>query len=725
MTRINIKRSSDSHLVKIIFTILLLGVVCQTNAQILESPDKQLKLFFSVQDSIPIYKLDYKGNPVIKESRLGLDLLNAPDLTSGFVETKSETSSHDDSWKPVWGEVNEIRNQYNELFVTLKQPSTDRIVHLRFRLFNDGLGFRYEFPAQPELTYFTIGEEKSEFNLGKDYKSFWIPGDYDTNEYNYNTTLLSGIRKQMPDAIEEIAAQTPIQELAVQTPLMLKSPDSIYVNIHEAALVDYPAMNLEVDDQNFLLTSHLVPNAIGEKGSMQTPDQTPWRTILVSDDAKKILASKTILNLNEPSKLTDTNWIKPTKYIGVWWEMFIPKGGTWNYSDSSNVKIDETDFASLPPNFKHAANTENVKKYIDFAAKNGFDAVLVEGWNVGWEDWFGLMKENVFDFVTPYPDFDVKGLQKYAESKGVKLIMHHETSASVSNYERRMDDAYRFMKENGYDAVKSGYVGSIIPYGEHHYGQQMVNHFLRAIEKGADYQIMINAHEPVRPTGLHRTYPNYLASESARGTEYEALGYIRPDHQTILPFTRLIGGPMDYTPGIFQTDLSYYDSTTNNRINTTLAKQLALYVTMYSPLQMAADLPENYERFADAFQFIKDVAVDWDDSRILEAEPGDYITIARKAKGTDNWFIGGITDEKNRTSTIDFSFLDPNREYLATVYADGKDADYEQNPQSYTIKRYRVNSGSKLTQPMARSGGYAISIVPVTPETALKGVRKL
>lgn len=704
--------------------LLSMGIkIC--SAQTIQSPNRELTLTFKTADSIPSYSLKYKEREIIHDSKLGLEIQNAPDLTSGFVETQYETSTNDGTWEPVWGETKEIRNHYNELLVTLNQQETQRIIRIRFRLFDDGLGFRYEFPAQPNLTYFTIKEEKTTFDLGKDYKAFWIPGDYDTNEYSYNTTLLSDIRERMPEAIEYIPAQTPIQQLAVQTPLMLKGADSTYINIHEAALIDYPAMNLEIDDQKFTLTSHLVPNAIGQKGSMQTPAQTPWRTILVSDDARKILASKTILNLNEPNKLENSSWIKPMKYIGVWWEMFVPRGSTWNYSDSTNVKIGSTDFKTLPPNHKHGANTENVKRYIDFAAKHGFDGVLVEGWNIGWEDWFGRMKENVFDFITPYPNFDIEELQKYAKEKGVKLIMHHETSGSVSNYERRMDEAYRFMKENGYDAVKSGYVGSIIPYGEHHYGQQMVNHYLRAIQKGADYEIMINAHEPVRPTGLHRTYPNYLASESARGTEYEALGNIAPDHQTILPFTRLIGGPMDYTPGIFQTDLSYYDPTIKNRVNTTLAKQLALYITLYSPLQMAADLPENYERFPDAFQFIKDVAVDWDDTQILEAEPGDYITIARKAKNSDDWFIGSITDENRRTSSIDFSFLDPDREYLATLYADGNEADFETNPQSYSIKRFLVNNRSHLTQTMGRSGGYAIRLTPVSSQIDTAGIEKL
>lgn len=710
---------------KIFFMILLIGAPALLKAQNLKSPNGKLELTFQIKQGVPEYSLLYKGKDVIRESSMGFEMKNVPSMTDSFSIVKETRTTMDETWKPVWGEVKEIRNHYNGMTVTLQQGALKRIMNIEFRLFDDGLAFRYEFPKQPNLTYFTIGEEKTTFDLGKDYKAFWIPGDYDTNEYNYNTSQLSEIRKLMPDAIEEIPAQTPIKELAVQTPLMLKSKDGIYMNIHEAALVNYPAMNLEINDTTFTLTSHLVPNAIGDKGSMQTDAKTPWRTILVSDKAADILASKTILNLNEPNAIGDTSWIKPMKYIGVWWEMFVPKGGTWAYSDSTNVKIGETDFSKLPPNGRHAANTENVKMYIDFAAKHGFDGILVEGWNIGWEDWFDLMKENVFDFVTPYPDFDVKELERYAKEKGVKLIMHHETSASVPNYERRMDEAYKFMKDNGYDAVKSGYVGSIIPYGEHHYGQPMVNHYLYALKKAADNKIMVNAHEPVRPTGLHRTYPNYLASESARGTEYEALGYVKPDHQTILPFTRLMGGPMDYTPGIFQTDLSYYDPNSNNRINTTLAKQLALYVTMYSPLQMAADLPSNYERFPDAFQFIKDVAVDWDDTKILEAEPGDYITIARKAKGKDDWFVGSVTDENGRVSEIDFSFLDPGKEYIATIYADGSDADYEKNPQSYSIRKYKVNHKSRLSQKLARSGGYAISIAPVKSDKETKGLKKL
>ena len=699
-----------------LFLFLCFIMVLTGHAQSIESPNRQLNLTFHVDNGIPYYSLLYKGKIIIEKSRLGFEMKNIPSMVDNFSILKSSTSAFDETWEPVWGEVKKIRNQYNELEITLEQGSPKRTVIIRFRLYDDGLGFRYEFPNQKNLSYFTIAEEITQFNLGKDYTAFWIRGDYDTNEYNYTTSLLSEVSHQIDAATEEISAQTPTKEISVQTPLMLKG-NGVYINIHEAALKDYPAMLLELDSTGVILSTHLTPDPLGGKGRMQTATQTPWRTILISDNAADILASKTILNLNEPNKIEDTSWIKPMKYIGVWWEMFIPNGGSWAYADTSNIKLDEIDYSRIEPNGRHAANTENVKRYIDFAAKHGFDGVLVEGWNIGWEDWFGTMKENVFDFVTPYPDFDLNELKKYAAQKGVKLIMHHETSASIPNYERRMNEAYQFMKDNGYDAVKSGYVGTIIPLGEHHYGQTMVNHYLRAIEKGADYKIMINAHEPVRPTGMHRTYPNYLAAESARGTEYEALGNIKPDHQTILPFTRLIGGPMDYTPGIFQTDFSYYDPNVKNRVNTTLSKQLALYVTMYSPLQMAADLPENYERFADAFQFIKDVPVDWDDTRILEAEPGDYITIARKKKGEDEWFIGGITDENKRVSNIRLNFLDPGKNYIATIYADGEDADYETRPQSYTIKNYRVNSKSELAIPIARSGGYAIDIKENSSQT--------
>jgi len=607
------------------------------------------------------------------------------------------------------GEQKTIRNNYNELLITLVQKAEkDRVIHIRFRLFNDGLGFRYEFPKQANLKYFVIKEENTQFNLAGDHKTFWIPGDYDTNEYPYTTSKISEIPGLMKKATIDIHAQHPIKTLAIQTPSMMKTDDGLYINIHEAALINYPAMSLNVDAATFKFSSHLTPDAVGNKGYMQTDTHTPWRTIVLSDKAADILASKLILNLNEPTAYKDVSWIKPVKYIGVWWEYFVAGKSSWAYSDENNVKMGQ-DFSKLKPNGRHGANNENVKKHIDFAAANGFDAVLVEGWNVGWEDWFGNWKENVFDFVTPYPDFNVKELQQYAKAKGVRVMMHHETSASASNYERRLDTAFRFMEENGYNSVKTGYVGKIIPRGEHHDSQWMVNHYIHVAEKAAEHKIMVNSHEAVRPTGLHRTYPNWIAQESARGTEFEAMGGLAPEHATILPFTRLMGGPMDYTPGILQTDLSYY-GTGNQRVNTTLVKQLAYYVTMYSPLQMAADMPENYERFKDAFQFIKDVAVDWDNTYILEAEPGDYVTIARKAKNKNEWFVGGITDEDARTAEINFSFLPAGKKFMATVYADGKDASWNKNAQSYAISKIQVTSKTKLKQKLGAGGGVAISI---------------
>ncbi|HEU4496873.1 MAG TPA: glycoside hydrolase family 97 protein, partial [Flavobacterium sp.] len=578
-----------------------------------------------------------------------------------------------------------------------------------FRIFNDGLGFRYEFPEQKELAYFIIKEERTQFALAGDHKAFWLPGDFDTQEYSTVTSNLSEVRGKMKDAVTPNASQHPFSPTGLQTPLMLKSKDGLYINIHEAALVDYSCMSLNLDDKNFILESFLTPDAIGNKGYMQAPAKSPWRTIVVSDKATDILASKLILNLNEPTKYKDVSWIRPIKYVGVWWEMITGKS-SWSYNNLTSVKLGETDYSKTEPNGKHAANTANVKKYIDFAAEHGFDAVLVEGWNEGWEDWFGKTKDYVFDFITPYPDFDVKELQRYASSKNIKMMMHHETSGSVRNYERHMDKAYQFMVDNGYSSVKSGYVGDIIPRGEYHYGQWLVNHYLYAITKAADYKIMVNAHEAVRPTGLSRTYPNLIGNESARGTEYESFGGNNPDHTTILPFTRLMGGPMDYTPGIFQTRISAYNPENNSYVRTTLAKQLALYVTMYSPLQMAADLPETYNKYLDAFQFIKDVAVDWDETSILEAEPGDYIIIARKAKGKNEWFVGGITDENARMGSIDFGFLPKGKKYEATIYADGEDADYKTNPQSYEIKKTAVTCKTKIRQHMAPGGGFAISI---------------
>ncbi|MCC9018656.1 glycoside hydrolase family 97 protein [Flavobacterium lipolyticum] len=681
------------------------------NAQELKSPDGNLVLTFHLNaEGTPIYALTYKKKEVIKESRLGFILKSDIKMNKGFQIVGTQKQSEDNFWEPVLGEQKKIRNQYNELKADLIQEKSKRKISIYFRLFNDGLGFRYEFPIQDKLRHFVIQEETTEFNLTGDHKLFWIPGDYDTNEYSYTTSKISEIPSLMYNAAHvSMAAQTTIKNLAAQTPLMMKTNDGLYINIHEAALKNYPAMCLNVDDKTYSLSSHLVPDAVGNKGYIQTGSFTPWRTIVVSDDARNILASKMILNLNEPCAFEDTSWIKPVKYIGVWWEYFTGGGSTWAYSDNQDVVIGATDFSKLKPNTTHGANTKHVKEYIDFASANGFDAVLVEGWNEGWEDNTAFKKEHIYSFTKPYPDFDVKDLSLYAKQKDVKIIMHHETTSSASEYERQLPDALKFMVDNNYNAVKTGYVGPIIPRGEHHDGQQMVNHYTYVAKEAAKHKIMVDSHEAVRPTGLHRTYPNWFAQESARGTEFEAMEGIHPDHTTILPFTRLMGGPMDYTPGIFQGDLSVYGSK-KNKLSTTLAKQLALYVTMYSPLQMAADLPENYRRFKDAFQFIKDVALDWDDSYILEAEPGDYITIARKAKGKQEWFVGGITDENPRTALIDFSFLPEGKTYSATIYEDGKTADYKSNPQSYNIRKMTVNSKTKLKQILAASGGFAISI---------------
>lgn len=676
----------------------------------LKSPNGTLLLNFEVIDGVPTYRLDYKNRPVIKQSRLGLEIKKDQNLIDGFTITNSTTSTFDETWQPVWGEVKSIRNNYNELAVNLTQASSQRSIIIRFRLFNDGLGFRYEFPLQDKLNYFIIKEEKTQFALTGDLKAFWLPGDFDTEEYSTVTSKLSEVRGRMKAAITPNASQTPFSATGVQTPLMLKSNDGLYINIHEAALINYSCMSLNLDDKNFILESFLTPDAIGDKGYMQTPCQSPWRTVIVSDKATDILESKLILNLNDPCKYTDVSWIKPIKYVGVWWEMITGRS-TWAYTNLDNVKLDQIDYSKTQPNGKHAANTAHVKEYIDFAAKNGFDAVLVEGWNIGWEDWFGKWKDYVFDFVTPYPDFDVQEIHRYAASRGIKMIMHHETSGSVRNYERHMDKAYQFMVDNGYNAVKSGYVGDILPRGEYHYGQWMVNHFLYAITEAAKYKIMVNAHEAVRPTGLCRTYPNLIGNEAARGTEYEAFGGNNPDHTTILPFTRLMGGPMDYTPGIFETRISKINPENKSFVHSTLVRQLALYVTMYSPLQMAADLPENYNRFPDAFQFIKDVAVDWDDTKAIEAEPGDYITIARKAKGTNNWFVGNTSDENGHLSKFKLSFLDADKKYNVIIYADAKDAHYETNPQAYTIKKMVVTNKTELTLQAAPGGGFAISII--------------
>lgn len=680
-------------------------------AEDLKSPNGRLVMHFEVDGmGCPVYTLSYKGKPVIKRSRLGLEA-EGFSLREGFQLQKAETATFDETWKPVWGEVSSIRNHYNELAVTLLQPKEDRTIRIRFRLYDDGLGFRYEFPEQKNLVYFVIKDEYSEFAMAGDHKAFWIPGDYDTQEYDYTESHLSEIRKLMKAAVTFNTSQTPFSPTGVQTALMMKSADGLYINLHEAALVDYPCMSLELDDKTMTFRSWLTPDAQGKKGYMQTPCQSPWRTIMVSDDAREILASKLTLNLNEPCALKDVSWIKPVKYIGVWWEMITGKS-SWAYTnDLLSVHIGVTDYTKVKPNGTHAANNDKVRRYIDFAAKHGFDQVLVEGWNIGWEDWFGHSKDYVFDFLTPYPDFDIKALNEYAHSKGVKLMMHHETSASIRNYERHMEEAYQLMNKYGYNAVKSGYVGNIIPRGEHHYGQWMINHYLYAVKKAAEHHIMVNAHEAVRPTGLCRTYPNLIGNESARGTEYESFGGNKPFHTTILPFTRLMGGPMDYTPGIFETRIKNVNPENNSFVHSTLARQLALFVTMYSPLQMAADLPENYERFMDAFQFIKDVAVDWDDSKYLEAEPGRYITVARKAKGTNNWFVGCTASENGHMANISFDFLDPKRKYTATIYADGPTAHYEKNPQAYTIKKMTVTNKSRLTLRAASGGGFAISII--------------
>jgi alpha-glucosidase len=736
---------------KIISISIFIGfclIFSTMKAQELKSPNGNLILKFSLQNNgVPIYSLTYKGKDVIKPSKLGLELKDNSDahtdfndfsikgntdtqkedkvsLLNGFELADSKIATFDETWKPVWGEVSSIRNHYNELAVTLNQKSTDRHILIRFRLFDDGLGFRYEFPDQKNLVYFVIKEEKTQFAMAGDHKAFWIPGDYDTQEYDYTTSKLSEIRGLMSKAITPNSSQTPFSPTGVQTALMMKTDDGLYINLHEAALINYACMHLNLDDKNFVFESWLTPDAQGDKGYMQAPCNTPWRTVIVSDDARDVLASHITLNLNDPCKIEDTSWIKPVKYIGVWWEMITGKS-SWAYTDDVySVQLGVTDYSKTKPNGKHGANTAHVKEYIDFAAKHGFDAVLVEGWNVGWEDWFGKSKDYVFDFVTPYPDFDVKELHNYAKSKGVKMMMHHETSASVRNYERHMDQAYKFMADNGYNSVKSGYVGDIIPRGEYHYGQWMVNHYQYAVEKAADYKIMVNAHEAVRPTGVCRTYPNLIGNESARGTEYQAFGGSKPNHVTILPFTRLIGGPMDYTPGIFQMDISKINPDNNSHVNSTLANQLALYVTMYSPLQMAGDMIEHYNEHLDAFQFIKDVAIDWDESKILEAEPGEYITIARKAKGSNNWFIGSVCDENGRISTISFDYLDPAKKYIATIYSDAKDAHYKTNPQVYNIRKVVVTNKSKLSQLCAPAGGYAISVVEANKDQ-IKGLKKL
>ena len=688
-------------------------------AQQVKSPNGNVVVSFSLVDNgVPTYQVSYKGKPVIKQSRLGLELTPSnndgikpedTNLMNGFKVSNTETSSFKEVWKPVWGETSSILNHYNEMAVSLTQEHPNRTIIVRFRVYNDGMGLRYEFPRQSNLGYFIIKDEHTQFAMAGDHTAWWLPGDYDTQEYETVTSKLSEIRSKMKAAVTDNTSQTTFSETGVQTSLQMKSSDGLYINLHEAACVNYPTMHLNLDDKNMVFESWLTPDAQGNKAYMQAPRTTPWRTVIVSDDARDMLSSNLILNLNEPCQYDDTSWIKPVKYCGVWWEMIVGRK-SWNYTDEfPAVEIGVTDFSKAKPNGRHGATTAEVKRYIDFAAKNGLDQVLVEGWNIGWEDWFGHSKFKVFDFQTPYPDFDIKALNEYAHSKGVKLMMHHETSASAMNYERYMEDAYKLMNKYGYNSVKSGYVGNIIPRGEHHYGQVMNNHYLYAVTEAAKHKIMVNAHEATRPTGLCRTYPNLIGNESARGTEYEAFGGSNPDHTVILPFTRLQGGPMDYTPGIFETQLKNWSSN-QSYVHTTLAGQLALYLVMYSPLQMAADLPEHYEKYSDAFQFIKDVAVDWDDSKYIEAEPGDYITVARKAKGTDNWFIGGKCDENGHKAVIKLDFLDKGKTYECTIYSDAADADYEKNPKAYSIIRKQVKRGDVLKINEARGGGFGVSL---------------
>ena len=717
---------------------VLIGCTNGENSQItdvntLSSPDGKLEMSFHLTgDGTPEYTLDYDGSPVILSSGMGFELrgvlkaqkidYNADGTVSksdwkpceslhdGFAVESVERSSHDETWAPVWGEEDSIRNNYNELAVNLVQASTERRLVIRFRLFNDGLGFRYEFPSQKNLNYFVIKEELTQFAMTADHTAWWIPGDYDTQEYNYTQCRLSEISKHFKEALTGNDSQTPFSINGVQTSLQLRTDEGLYINIHEAALVNYPCMHLDLDPATLTFTSHLTPDAQGWKGRMQTPCKTPWRTIQVAPSATAQLASRMILNLNEPCALEDVSWIHPVKYVGVWWEMISGKG-SWNYTDDfSSVKLGETDYSRSTPNGRHSANNANVRRYIDFAAEHGFDEVLVEGWNEGWEDWANCNKDYVFDFITPYPDFDIKALNDYAHSKGVKLLMHHETSASARNYERHMEQAYQLMNRYGYDAVKSGYVGDILPLGEHHYSQWLINHYLYAVTEAARHHIMVNAHEAVRPTGLCRTYPNLVGNESARGTEYQAFGGTPPSHVTVLPFTRLNGGPMDFTPGIFVMDLASATGGRNTSwVNATIANQLGLYVTMYSPLQMAADYPEHYEQFMDAFQFIKDVEVDWRRSEYLLAEPGDYIVTARQGKKSGRWFMGGVNDENARTLSVPLSFLENGKTYEATIYADASDAHYRNNPQAYTITGRTVTSSDSLEIFMAPGGGFAVS----------------
>ena len=708
----------------LILAVALVALASPAVAQTITSPDGNLSLSFSLTDKgVPTYAVNYKGAPVILPSQLGLRLNGAADLLDGFDAGEAVKSTFDETWQPVWGEELSIRNNYNELLVKLTQTATGRQMNIRFRLFNDGYGLRYEFPRQKRVSYMTIEDERTEWALTGDHKAFWIPGDYDTQEYDYFESRLSEIGQIAAAHVSTNASTTRFSDWGVQTALTLKSDEGIYITIHEAALIDYSCMHLIYNPDTRVFTSWLTPDAIGNKGYIQTPCQTPWRTAVITDDARELLASRLTLNLNEPCKIEDTSWIKPVKYMGVWWELITGKTN-WSYAKEGNIKLDQVDYATLKPSGKHGATTENVKYYLDFASKWGcFDQLLVEGWNIGWEDWFGKHKDFVFDFVTPYPDFDLPELQKYANERGMRLMMHHETSASIRNYERRIDEAYQFMADNGYNALKSGYVGNIFPRGEHHYGQLMNNHYQYAIEKAAEYKIVVNAHEAVRPTGICRTWPNLIGNESARGTEYQSFGGTKPHHVTILPFTRLQGGPMDYTPGIFRMDLTDIPGNTS-KVLSTLANQLALYVTLYSPLQMAADTPENYERYIDAFKFIVDVPVEWTESRYLAAEPGDYVVIARKDKNSPNWFVGGVTDENQRTMTVKFDFLEKGKQYVATVYADALDADYESNPEAYRIVEGTVNAKSAAKLFMARGGGFAISIREATPaDRKMKALR--
>ena len=703
-------------------TVLLCAVLMpfMTSAQEVKSPGGQVTVKFYLESGRPTYEMSYKNRAVVKPSHLGLELAKDKHASKGMRETSlmdgfeikdTKTSTFDETWKPVWGEVAKVRNHYNELAVTLDQPATKREMIIRFRVYDEGMGLRYEFPQQDSLVYFVIKDEHTQFAMTGDHTAWWLPGDYDTQEQETQESKLSEIRSRFHDAVNwnnsSVAVFSPT---GVQTALQMKTQDGLYINIHEAACVDYATMHLNLDDKNFVFESWLTPDATGMKGYMQTPCQTPWRTVMVSDDARTMLSSRMIYNLNEPCKIEDTSWIHPTKYCGVWWEMIVGKSA-WNYTDEyPSVKLDQIDWTKVKPNGRHAANTANVKKYIDFAAANGLQEVLVEGWNVGWEDWANHWKDYVFDFVTPYPDFDIKYLNDYAHSKGVKLLMHHETSSSTQNYERHLPEAFALMEKYGYDAIKGGYVGDIIPRGDHHFSQPMNNHYLYVVKEAAKHHIMVNQHEAVRPTGLCRTYPNLIGNESARGTEYEAFGGSRPDHTVILPFTRLQGGPMDYTPGILETQLKTW-SDNPNYVHTTLVGQLALYLTMYSPLQMAADLPENYKKYDDVFQFIRDVACDWDDSKYLEAEPARYITVARKAKGTDNWFVGGKCNEDGHKSTVKLDFLDKGRKYECTIYADAKDASFDKNPKAYVITKRTVKRGDVLHLTEAPGGGFAISII--------------